>query len=124
MMIFECSKRIRGVLRRLAATALEQELQQLPKELDASFDRWRKGEMDGQYLVAKVDEFAKGPARRRLTQRYSTDGIVHMNVAQAIVRGLLTPGEVPAELNVALERAIEFYRRGLADGTVSFAEED
>lgn len=29
-----------------------------------------------------------------------------------------------AEGHVALERAIEFYRRGLADGTVSFDEED
>ena len=47
-----------------------------------------------------------------------------MNVAQAIVRGLLTQQEVPADVHVALERAIAFYRQGLADGTVSFDEED
>jgi hypothetical protein len=123
-MKFEFSKRMRGVLRQLAAMAHERELHGLLKPLDAAFAQWRKGEMDSGDLVAKVDDFAKGPARRRLAQRYSIESIMHMNVAQAIVRGLLTPEEVPAEVHVALERAIEFYRRGLAAGTVSFDEED
>ena len=123
-MKFECSKRMRGVLRQLAGIAHDRELRRLLNALDGSFARWRKGEMSTGDLAAEVDDFAKGPGRRRLSQRYSTDSIVHMNVAQAIVRGLLTQQEVPADVHVALERAIEFYRRGLADGTVSFDEED
>ena len=123
-MKFECSKRMRGVLRQLAGIAHERELRELLKALDASFARWRRGEIDNGDLAAEVDDFAKGSARRRLSQRYSTDSIMHMSVAQAIVRGLLTQSEVPADVHVVLERAVEFYRRGLADGTVSFEEEE
>ncbi len=123
-MKFECSKRIRGVLRQLARTAHERELEALLKKLDASFARWRRREIGAFDLAADVDDVAKGWTRRRLDQRYRTDSIVHMNVAQAIVRGLLTEEEVPADVRAALERAIEFYERGLAEGTVSFDEEE
>jgi hypothetical protein len=44
-------------------------------------------------------------------------------VAQAIVRGILRANEVDEEVKVVLADAIEFYERGLADGTVSFVEE-
>jgi hypothetical protein len=123
-MKFECSKRMRGVLRRLARTAYERELVALLKKLDTSFARWRRGEIGAGDLAAEVDLFAKGRARWRLDQRYRTDSIVHMNVALAIVRGLVTHDEVPADVRSALEKAIEFYERGLADGTVSFDEEE
>ena len=116
-------KRIRGILRQLAGTAHERELGGLLQPLAASFDRWRGGKIDTT-AAAEVDELAKGYARRRLAQKYSDDRIVHMIVAQAIVRGLLTEDEVSAEVFVVLERALEFYRRGLANGTISFDEED
>ena len=47
-----------------------------------------------------------------------------MNVVQAIVRGILRAEEVPGEVLDALGRPIEFYRRGLANGTISFDEPD
>ena len=114
---------MRGVLRPLATIAHERELLALLNALNDSFARWREGEMDTGNLVAAVDDFAKGSRRRRLSQLYSTDSIVHKNLAQAFVRGLLSQLEVSADVHVALERAIEFYRRRLADGTVSFDEE-
>jgi hypothetical protein len=123
-MKFECSKRIRGILRQLTRTAHERELGGLLKPLAVSFDRWRSAKIDTKLLAAEVDEFAKGYARRRLAQKYSDDRIVHMIVAQAIVRGKLTEAEVPADVFAALERALEFYRRGLANGSISFDEED
>ncbi len=123
-MKFECSKRMRGILRQLAGIAHERELRRLLTALDNSFARWRRGEIDTQDLAALVDDFAKGPGRRTLSQRYSTDSIVHMNVAQAIVRGLLTQQDVPADVHVVLENAIDFCRQGIANGTVCFEDED
>jgi hypothetical protein len=116
------SKRMRRVLRQLAGVAYERELERLLKKLEVSFDRRRRGELDAAALVAEVDDFAKGHARRRLSRMYESDAIVDMVVAQAIVRGVLTQDEVPAEVHVALERAITFYRQGLAERTVSFDE--
>jgi hypothetical protein len=122
-MKFEYSKRVRALLRQLARAAHERELRDLLNELEESFARWRRGEVDTWDLVEEVDRFVQGPVRRRLSQRYGTDSIVHMNVAYAIVRGLLAQDEVPAEVLDKLDNAIGFYRQGLADGTISFDEE-
>lgn len=123
-MRLECSKRVRRILRKLASTAYERELCKLLEKLDGSFARWRNGEIGTGDLVDQVDEFAKGSARRHLYQQYRTETYIHLNVAQAIVRGLLTSEEVPADVLDVLENAMAFYRQGLANGTVSFDEED
>src|SRR5262249_11364208 len=108
--------------RQLAARAYE--LRVLLQPLDDAFERWRQGKMEIRELAAEIELFVNGPRRRRLDQRYHTESIIPMNVAQAIVRGFLTEQEVPAEVYIALENAISFYRQGLAEGTVSFDEED
>jgi hypothetical protein len=123
-MKLEFSKRVRSLLRKLSATAYERELRVLLGELEGSFARWRRGEIDSIALAADVDQFARGPVKRRLDQRYEAAGILHMNVAQAIVRGILRAEEVPAEVLDALTKPIEFYRQGLADGTISFDDPD
>ena len=117
------SKRVRALLRPLAAKAYERELRALLSELEGSFARWRSGEIDSISLAEEVDRFSLRPEKRRLDQRYEEAGILHLNVAQAIVRGLLRPEEVPIEVLDALGKSIEFYRQGLADGTISFEPE-
>jgi hypothetical protein len=93
-------------------------------KLEGSFIRWRKGEINTIALAAEVDRFARGPARRRLEERYNTRGIEHMMVARAIVSGVLRTEEVPTEVLHALGTAIEFYKQGLAGRTISIDEED
>jgi hypothetical protein len=123
-MKLEFSKGVGALLRRLAATSYERELRGLLGELEGSFARWRRGEIESIALAEEVDRFARGPVRRRLEQRYEGSRILHMNVAQAIVRGVLGAEEVPVEVLTALARPIEFYRKGLADGTISFEPEE
>jgi hypothetical protein len=123
-MQFEASKRVRALVRDLAATAYERELQGYLTQVEQAFVRWRKGEIDARSLADEVDEFSRGRARHSLEQRYRTTRIMHMNVAQAIARGILRTDEVPGEVLDALERAIEFYRKGLADGSISFEPEE
>ena len=47
-----------------------------------------------------------------------------MVVAYALVAGVLSKSEVPAEVLAALEKPIAFYRDGIANGTVNMREED
>lgn len=74
--------------------------------------------------MEKFDRFAFGHAKRRLRERYETPSIVHMNVAQVIVRGILKESEVPRDVLEALEEPVAFYRQGIADGTISCEEEE
>jgi hypothetical protein len=124
-MAFECSKRVRGLLRQLAQTAHERELRILLGELGNSFNRFRQGEVDTWDLVNEVDRFARGPERHSLERLYETsNSVVHMIVAQAIVRGILTREEVPAEVLTVLAESIDFYEHGLADGTIRFDQDE
>jgi hypothetical protein len=124
-MAFECSKRVRGLLRQLAQTAYERELRILLDELGNSFHRFRQGEVDTWDLVNAVDRFARGPDRHALETLYETsNSVVHMIVAQAIARGILTREEVPAEVLKVLTESIDFYEQSLADGTVRFDQDE
>ena len=115
---------MRRTLRDLAGIAYERELRRLLKPLGAAFARWQAGEMETGDLVAQLDAFSKGHAKRRLWEQYHTNSIIPMVVAAAFVRGILSEKEVPAEVRTVLEGAIEFYRAGLANGTVGFEDED
>lgn len=124
-MRFEASKRVRAHLSRLASIAHEREIEFQLQGLSQSFERWQRGEINSWDLDNAVHSFITGPKRRELYNRYNSKNIiVHMNVAQAIVRGILRPTEVPDEVRTALHEAIAFYQRGLADGSINFEEED
>jgi hypothetical protein len=123
-MAFECSKRVRGILRKLAQTAHERELRILLDQLGNSFSGFRQGEVDTWDLVNQVDRFARGPERHSLERLYETSSLLHMVVAQAIVRGILAREEVTAEVLTVLAQTIDFYEQALADGTMSFDQED
>ena len=118
----ELSKRLRSVVRDLAAKAYEREMRALLSPLAKDFVNWRTGRKDTWALLDALDRFAV--PRRRLSQRYETSTIAPMTVAYAIVVGLLREDEVPAEVLDALEKPIAFYRQGFTDGTVAIEEED
>jgi hypothetical protein len=114
------SKRLRGVVRDLAAKAHERELRRLLDPIADAFAQWRLGMLDTQAVLASWGRVA--PRRRRFSQRYGTPSIAPMMVAYAIVVGLLENDEVSAEVLQALEKPIAFYRTGLANGTISLDE--
>ena len=118
----ELSKRLRGVVRNLASKAFERELRQLLDPLADLFAQWRVGKLDSSSVLDSLDRFSV--KRRRLVQRYEGPNLAPMMVAYAIVAGWFQEDEIPADLVAALEKPIAFYRTGMADGTISFADED
>jgi hypothetical protein len=118
----DLSKRLRSIVRELAAKAHEREMRKLLAPVANSFAAWRSGTKGTWALLEDIDRF--NLPRRRLTQRYETTSIAPMMVAYALVAGFLREDEVPAEVLDALSKPIAFYRQGLADGTVRMEEED
>lgn len=102
------SKRIKWLLGEYSRKAHERELHRELTRLDASFDQWRKGNISSSDLDELVHKYEGGPARE-LWKQYN-QGQADMNVAYAIVAGILDESEVPDELLEALERPLAFYR--------------
>ncbi len=88
--------------------AYERELHRELTRLDLSFEEWRQGKISSGELSSRVHEYERGPSRE-LYSRYN-QGDMDMNVAYALVTGILSREEVPAELWDALERQISFYQ--------------
>lgn len=105
----EYSKPVRRLLREYAARAYEAELGQALGELEQQFAVWRSGQLSAGELSDRVYAFTRGPARE-LWQRYNAR-LDDMQVAYAIVTGLLPRAELPAELLDALQPIIAFYER-------------
>jgi hypothetical protein len=101
-------KEIKRLLRKYLTVAHERELHRELTRLDASFAAWRRGELGSGELNRRIHEYKTGPARK-LWKRYNR-GPADMNVAYAIVTGILDENEMPEELIEALERPLAFYR--------------
>jgi regulator of protease activity HflC (stomatin/prohibitin superfamily) len=102
------SKRIKWLLGEYSRKAHERELHRELAKLDASFDQWRRGEIGSGDLDELIHKYKSGPARE-LWKQYN-QGQVDMNVAYAIVAGILDETEIPEELLEALDRPLAFYR--------------
>lgn len=101
-------KPIKKLLREYLAEAYEAELQRELTKLDRSFAEWRAGKISSKELSYRVHQYETGPSRE-LYKRYN--GIQpDMMVAYAIVVGILSEEEVPAELLEAIGRPLSFYR--------------
>jgi hypothetical protein len=120
----ELPKRLRKILRELAGKAFDREVERDLNELATAIDRWRSGEMEAPDLNEAIENHVREAKRRRSSTLYFSNSMLHFGVTQALVRGLLKPEEVPAELQAALEGAIEYCRPGTAEGTVRSDEED
>jgi hypothetical protein len=120
-MRIELSKRQRILVRELAAIAHEREMRALLSPFAEDVVEWRSGSKDTWALLEDLDRFDR--ARHRLSQRYQTQSIAPMLVAHALVAGIVRRDEVNEELVQVLKKPMEFYRQGLADGTIRFQEE-
>jgi hypothetical protein len=101
-------KRIKRLLRELSAEAHDRELHRELTKLDASFSEWRSGAICSGELDHRIHIYKTGPARR-LFKQYNY-GMPDMNVAYAVVAGILNEDQVPAELLEAISRPLDFYK--------------
>jgi len=115
------SKHIKRLLRKYAAQAYERELHRELKRLDQSFAAWRAGEIGDDELNRCIHQYETGPSRE-LFKRYN-NGDPDMNVAYAIVTGILDESEVAAEVLEALQRPLAFYRKLKEEGNLQMPGE-
>jgi len=102
------SKHIKRLLREAATAAHEQELHRELGKLDRSFAEWRSGAISSGELSHLVHQYETGPSRE-LFSRYNS-GQSDLNVAYAIVAGILDERQVPPELLQALSTPLDFFR--------------
>lgn len=107
-------KKIKRLLREAVTEAYERELHRALMKLDASFEEWRRGEIGSGELSYRVHQYDRGPSRE-LYQKYN-QGWDDMNVAYAIVVGILTEDEVPEEVLATIEGSLEMFRGMQARG--------
>jgi len=98
----------RRVLRQLANTAWERELNAELTTLAASFAEWKSGSLGPHELSDRIHTFHHGAARAL----YGLYTRVHPPelVARAVGLGILSESEVPPDLREALTGAIQYYR--------------
>jgi hypothetical protein len=108
------SKKTNRLLREHLIEAYERELNRELQKLDASFEEWRSGKISSGELSHRVHQYERGPSRE-LYKKYNA-GMDELNVAYAIVVGILEEDKVPAELLEALERPLEMLRQMQARG--------
>lgn len=102
------SKTIKRSLRKYATEAYEHELHRELTKLDRSFAEWRNGNISNGELSHRIHLYETGPSRE-LYNRYN-DGDDAMNVAYAIVAGLMGRDEVSAEVLEAIEGSLGYYQ--------------
>jgi hypothetical protein len=102
----EYTKAIKRSLRKYAIEAYEKELNRELTKLDDSFSEWRNGSISNGELSYRIHLYETGPSRE-LYNRYNS-GDDAMNVAFAIVAGILERDEVPAEVFEAIEGPLSF----------------
>jgi len=88
--------------------AYERELHRELLILDQSFTEWKEGKIGSGELSLRIHQYDRGPSRD-LFERYNCSP-KDLNVAYAIVTGILNADEVPAELLEILSGSIAFFQ--------------
>jgi hypothetical protein len=104
----EYPKQIERELKVLAGQAYENELGRELGELAQHFDAWREGKISASDLTELIHEYHNGPARE-LWKKYNSP-FTELQVANAIVNGILQKEQVSEETRPYIEEAIERYR--------------
>jgi hypothetical protein len=117
----EYSKRIKRLLRELAAEAYEKELSRELAKLEQSFEEWRESKINSGELSDRIHQYEVGPSQE-LYKQYN-DGKNDFNVAYAIVTGMLPREEVPEELIEAIDKHMVFYESLKDSGELRFPGE-
>ncbi len=106
--MIDISKKDRKALRRWAATAYDRELGLELTKLSAAIEAWRRGERTPHAVADEIHEYHDGVARDLF--RFYTRADPASAVAQALVAGIVSEGELPADLITALEPLLTFHR--------------
>jgi hypothetical protein len=106
----EFSKSEKRYLRELAGTVYEAEARLALDELDAQFERWRRGDILGSELIAAIHEFHQQDART-LWSTYQTMKEPEI-VARGVALGLIGAEAVPEQLRLKLEPLVAAFDRG------------
>jgi hypothetical protein len=110
----EYPKPIKKLIREYMTEAYERELRRELKKLEVSFEQWRSGEISNGEFSYRLHLYEVGPSRE-LYKHYN-HGQADMNVAYAIVVGILDRDEVPSDLLEHLVGPLEFYEGMAARG--------
>ena len=101
-------KNIKRLLREYMAEAYERELHRELMKLDQCFAEWRDGKISNGELSYRVHRYEAGPSRELYKKyNYSPHDV---NVAYAIVTGILKREEIPADLLEAISNLLAFYQ--------------
>lgn len=117
----EYSKAIKRQLNELNGLAHEAALRKALEPLARDFAAWQRGELGTFELKEKIHQFDHGPARKLYSQ-YDLPGIIEVNVAAAIVDGLLDRAKISPELLAAIGDIIDMVRRNREDHEAGPAE--
>ncbi len=104
----EFSKSEKKRLRELAALAYERDLGESLSKIALKVDEWRNGSITAVQLNEALHEYHQREARN-VWSRYQTDQY-DIQVAGAVVRGLLTETELGKEVIATLSNQIKFFR--------------
>jgi hypothetical protein len=113
----ELTKSLKRKLREQSMLAHEEELRRALLPLADSFDQWRAGKLDSGSLALAVRDWDHGP-QKDLFEKYNY-GIIELNVAQAIVTGILDEKQIDPQLLEYLQRDIAFCRQRLSESAES-----
>ena len=109
----ELTKSLKRKLNEQSMLAHEEELRRALMPLAEKFEQWRQGRVSSGELALIIRDWDFGP-QKELFKKYNY-GIKEMNVAYAVVTGLLDERRVDPDLLRALERHIAFYREQLQE---------
>jgi hypothetical protein len=103
--VHDLPKAARRAIRELAGLAHERELAAELRRLRCDFDAWAADEMNAFELEQAIHRFHDGVARE-LYNRYSPGSTLPHAVAAAIMRGTISPTEIPAPAREHLDHLV------------------
>ncbi len=101
------SKQVKRFIREWKAEAHERELHRELTKFDQTYAGWRSGEISSGELGIMIEDFVKGPIRE-LFDTYN-NSMQEMNIAYAVVTGILQREELPSDLLDAIQQHLAFY---------------
>ena len=101
-------KKVKKTLREYKIEAYEKELHRELSKLEKSFKEWKNGTISSGEFSYRIHQYEKGSSRE-LYKKYNY-GEDAMNVAYAVVTGLLNQERIPAELLEEIEGALSFFQ--------------
>lgn len=101
-------KPIKQKLRQYVTEAYENELQREMTKLEHSFAEWHSGKISSGELSQRIHIYDTGRSRK-LFDRYN-HGDADINVAYAIVTGVLEKKKIAPEVLAAIANALQLYQ--------------